>query len=220
MLGIAGIFDFKTRKIPDILWLIFGGLGIILYIWDYHTITPYHIIAILTSAFVGVAIWKWRITGLADCFAIIAMAVILPVYYEFVIMPIVILIAALFLVVIFVILYNVSLNISDIIRSKRLDIFSDFQSESKIKKIFAFFVVHRKRNYERFVIPTESSMSITPDVKSFVFLFSQNGIKRNSQLLQSSEMYVQSIPPLISYMFGVAVFLFLSEILSMLFYYF
>ncbi|MGI9567796.1 MAG: hypothetical protein ACR2LL_12400, partial [Nitrosopumilus sp.] len=183
---------------------------------DYHTITPYHIITIITSAFVGVAIWRWKITGLADCFAIIAMAVILPVHYDFVMMPIIILVATFFLVVTVVTMYNVFLNLSDIIRSKRLDIFSEFQSESKIKKIFAFFTVHGKREYERFVIPAEYSMSITTDIKSFVFLSSRKRVKRNSQL-QSNGMYVQNVPPLISYMFGIAVFLLLPEILSVLY---
>lgn len=117
MLGIAGIFDVKSRKIPDILWLIFGGIGAVLYAWDYNEMTPYHIITIFTSVFVGMMLWRWRITGLADVFAIFAMAVILPVHYGFVMMPIMILVISFFLVVIFVIVYNVSLNLSDVIRS-------------------------------------------------------------------------------------------------------
>ena len=88
------------------------------------------------------------------------------------------------------------------------------QAESKYKKIFAFVTIHRKRKCEKFVIPTENSMSITPNVKSFVFLSSRNRVTRDNQLLQSNEMHVQNVPPLIAYMFGVAVFLLLPEILS------
>ena len=103
MLGIAGIFDVRTREIPDAIWLIFGGIGAVLYAWDYDDgMTPYHVIAIFTSIFVGMAIWRWRITGLADSLAIFAMTVILPVHYEFVMMPIIILAISFFLVVIFV----------------------------------------------------------------------------------------------------------------------
>jgi len=215
MLGTAAAFDVRSRRIPDVIWVIFGGIGAVLYAWDYDDggITPYHVITVLTSIFAGIILWRWKIAGLADTFAIFAMAVILPVHYEFVMMPIMILVAAFFLVVIFVTLHNVFLNLSDIIRSRKLDIFSEF-SEPKHKKIFAFVSVHRKRKYEKFVISTENSMSITPNVKSFVFLSSGNRVIRYSQLLQSNKMYVQSVPPLIAYMFGVAVFLLLPEILS------
>ena len=213
MLGIAAAFDVRSRKIPDGIWLVFGGIGAVLYAWDYDEITPYHVITIFTSVFAGMMLWKWNIAGLADTFAILTMAVILPVHYEFVMMPIMILVVAFFLVVTFVTLYNVFLNLSDIIRSRKMDIFSEF-SEPKYKKIFAFVAVHRKRKYEKFVIPTENSMSMTPDVKSFVFLSSRNKVTRDNQLLQSNEMYVQNAPPLTAYMFGVAVFLLLPEILS------
>ncbi|MDH3203703.1 MAG: A24 family peptidase [Nitrosopumilus sp.] len=216
MLGIAGICDVKSREIPDVIWLIFGGIGAALYIWDYDDgMTSYHVIAIFTSVFVGIMLWRWKIAGSADAFAILAMAVILPVHYEFVMMPIMILVTAFLLVVILVILYNVSLNISDIIRSRKMNVFFEF-SEPKHKKVFAFLTIHKKRKYEKFVIPAENFISITPGIKSFVFLSSRNKIKRNSQL-ESNEMHVQNVPPLISYMFGVALFLLLPEILSILF---
>jgi len=220
MLGIAGFFDVRSRKIPDVIWLIFGGIGAILYAWDHHNVTSYHVITIFTSVLVAIMMWRWKIAGLADSFAILAMTVILPVHYEFVMMPIVILVLSFFLVVIFVAMYNISLNLSDVIRSKKTKIFSKF-SEPKYKKAFAFVTVHRKRGFEKFVIPMENSMSITPNTKSFAFLSSssRNKVTRNNQhLLQSNEIYVQSVPPLISYMFGVAVFLLLPEIFSMLFF--
>ncbi len=213
MLGIAGIFDVKSRKIPDVIWMVFGGIGVALYAWDYENVTSYHVIAIITSVFVGIVIWRWNITGLADSFAVFAMAVILPVHYEFVMMPIVVLIAALFLVAIIVTLYNVSLNIFDILRSKKINVFSEFKSESKYKKIFAFFAVHRKRKYERFVISTEYSISITPGIKSFVFVSLRNNVT-GAKKIKSRETYVQNVPPLIFYMFGVTTFLLLPEILS------
>jgi len=216
MLGIAAAFDVRSRRIPDVIWLVFGGIGVTLYAWDYDVITPYHVITVFTSIFAGMMLWRWKIAGLADTFAILAMAVILPVHYEFVMMPIMILVAAFFLVIISVTLYNVFLNLSDIFRSRKMDMFSEF-SESKYKKIFAFVAVHRKRKYEKFVISTENSMSIIPNVKSFVFLSSRNRVTRDNQLLQSNEMYVQNVPPLIVYMFGVGLFLLLPEILSMIF---
>ena len=217
MLGITGIFDVKSRRIPDVLWLIFGGIGAMLYVLDYDGVTQYHVITIFTSVFAGMMLWRWRIAGLADTFAVLAMTVILPVHYEFVMMPIMILVISFFLVVIFVMIYNVSLNLSDVIRSKKIDIFSEFKSEPKHKKIFAFVAVHRKRKFEKFVIPMENSTNITPNAKSFVFLSSRNKVTRDNQLPQSNEMYVQSVPPLVAYMLGVTLFLLLPEILSMIF---
>ena len=157
-------------------------------------------------------LWRWKIAGLADSFAVFAMAVILPVHYEFVMMPIMILVMSFFLVGIFVTMYNVSLNLSDIIRSKKMDIFSEF-SEPKHKKAFALFVIHRKRKFEKFVITAENSMSMAPHIRSFVFVSPRNKAT-NSQSLQPSETYVQSVPPLTAYMFGVAMFLLLPEIFS------
>ena len=214
MLGIAGIMDAKTRKIPDVLWLVFGGIGAILYIWDYETLTPYHHIAMILSGSVGLMVWRWRIAGIADSLAIIAMSVILPVHYEFVMMPILILVLSFFTVVFATVLYNVVLNSLDLVKKKRL--FSEFKDESTYRKLFAFVSSHRKRNHEKYVIPTETLMSITPNVKSFRFLSSRNNAIRDGTI-QSSETYVQNIPPLITFLFGISMLLLLPEILSMLF---
>jgi len=216
VLCIAAAFDVKSRKIPDILWLIFVGIGAALYIWDYHNMTSYHVITIFTSVFSAMILWRWKIAGLADAYAVLAITVLLPVHYKFVMMPIMILALSFSLVVIFVTMYNVSLNLSDVISSKKTDIFSEF-SEPKYKKAFAFITIHRKRGFEKFVIPAENSMSTTPNVKSFVFVSSRSKATRVNQLPQSNQMYVQSVPPLIAYMFVVAVFLLFPEIFSMLF---
>ena len=220
MLGIAGIMDVKSRKIPDVLWLVFGGIGAVLYLWDYSVMTtPYHVIAMLTSAFVGVAIWRWKIAGTADAFAVIAMAIILPVHYEFVMMPILVLVLVFFVMSSGTIIYNVVLNLSDVLRRKSL--FSEFKDELFYRKAFAFVSSHRKRKYERFVIPAETFMSITPNKKSFRFFPSRNNVRQNSQMLMmipsKEDVYIQNIPPMIVFLFGVAVFLLLPEILSMLF---
>ena len=94
MLGIASYFDIRTRMVPDVIWLVFGGIGAILYIFDYQTMTSYHIIAMITSGFVAFMIWRWRLAGTADVFAVLAITVILPVHYEFVMMPIVVIVGS------------------------------------------------------------------------------------------------------------------------------
>ncbi|MDH3834611.1 MAG: hypothetical protein OES34_10710, partial [Nitrosopumilus sp.] len=135
MLGTASIFDVKTRKIPDTVWIVFGGLGAILYIFD--GVTSYEILSMLTAGAIAMLLYLYKTTAAGDVFAMLSIAVILPVHYGFVMVPIVVLIASFFLVIISVILYNASLNVLDMTRTRNV-IFSEF-NESKYKKIFAFF---------------------------------------------------------------------------------
>ena len=92
MLGAASYFDVKSRKIPDLMWLIFGGFGAILYVFDWQSVTSHHILSIIVAAAVALLLHLYRLTGTADAYAILGIAVILPVSYEFVMVPTTILI--------------------------------------------------------------------------------------------------------------------------------
>ena len=105
MLGIASYFDIKTRMVPDVIWLIFGGLGTILYVFDYESVTSYHLLAVIMGGFASFMIWRWRLVGIADVFAVLVITVILPVHYEFVMVPIAVLIGS-FVIVGFVTLVH------------------------------------------------------------------------------------------------------------------
>ncbi|MGI9565954.1 MAG: prepilin peptidase [Nitrosopumilus sp.] len=61
MLGITSYFDVKTRMVPDVIWLIFGGIGTILYVFDYQNMTSYHVIALIMGGFVSFMIWRWNV---------------------------------------------------------------------------------------------------------------------------------------------------------------
>lgn len=105
MLGIASFFDIKTRRVPDVIWLVFGGLGTILYVFDYDDVTSYHFLVMVMGGFASFMIYRWRLAGTADVFAVLAMTVILPVHYEFVMIPIVVLVGS-FVIVGFVTLIH------------------------------------------------------------------------------------------------------------------
>ena len=92
MLGVTSYFDVKTRMVPDIIWLIFGGLGVILYVFDWNTVTSYHILSMIVTGAIALLLYLYRWTGAADVFAILSIAVILPVYYGFVMVSVVVLI--------------------------------------------------------------------------------------------------------------------------------
>jgi hypothetical protein len=92
MLGIASYFDIKTRMVPDVIWLIFGGLGAILYFFDWPSMTSYHILSMIVAGSIALLFYVYKITGTADIFAILSMTVILSVYHEFVMVPVIVLI--------------------------------------------------------------------------------------------------------------------------------
>jgi len=92
MLGIASYFDIRSRMIPDIIWLVFGGLGAILYVFDWNTVTSYHILTMIVTGAIALLLYLYKWTGTADVFALVSITIILPVYYEFVMVSITLLV--------------------------------------------------------------------------------------------------------------------------------
>ena len=212
LFAIASVYDYKSRKIPDVLWIIGTGIGGILYIFDFQdTSSAYHVISFFTSCFFGFMLYRFRFIGLADVFAIVSISVILPVHYEFVMVPIAITVLALILVVISVTAYNVVLNTIDLISKRRLP-FENFSKESLYRKIFAFFFIHKKRRYEKYVIISEKYYPVMPKNRSFAL------ISRSREISQiKAEKFVQNAPPFVLFMMIGLVLLLLPEILEMLF---
>ena len=92
MLGLATIFDIRTRRIPDLIWVVCGTIGSTLYFFDWQSITSYHALSMITVGAVALLLYLYKLTGTADVFAMLSLAVILPVHYEFVMIPVVVLI--------------------------------------------------------------------------------------------------------------------------------
>jgi len=205
MFAVASIFDYKSRKVPDVIWIVGVGTGGVMYTFDYQDFSAYYVITIVTSCFFGFILYRLQFVGIADLFGIISISVILPVHYEFVMVPIFVILLALVLVVFAITLYNVILNVADLISKRKL--FSDFTKEPLYRKVFAFFCIHRKRNYEKFVISSEKYYSVIPNQKSFVIL-SRN--KENSQV----EGFVHNAPPFVVFIMIGMILLLLSEILN------
>ena len=212
LFGIASVYDYKTRRIPDILWIVFSGIGGGLYVIGFESFSAYHIISFFTSCVFAILLYRLKFVGMADMFAIISIAVILPVHYEFVMVPILGTILALIIVVFATVLYNFTLNGMDLMSTKRKSLFSEFVGESLYRKILAIFFIHRKREYEKFVILSENQYPIIPKNRSFVL------ISRNREILPQMEVgFVQNAPPFVLFMLVGIVLLLLPEILSMIF---
>lgn len=209
LFGIATIYDYKTRKIPDILWIVFAGIGGGLYVIDYESFTAYHVISFFTSCVFALSLYRMKFVGMADMFGIISIAVILPVHYEFVMMPILGTILALILVVFSTILYNVALNVTDMISTKRKSLFCEFAGESFYRKLLAVFFIHRRRGYEKFIILSENQYPAIPKNRSFVLI-------SRSKEISKLEGFVQNAPPFIVFMMIGMVLLLFPEILGLM----
>ncbi len=212
LFGIASVYDYKTRKIPDILWIVFSGVGCILHVIDYESYSAYHVISFFTSCVFAFLLYRLRFVGMGDMFGIISIAVILPIHYEFVMIPILGTILALIMVVFATVLYNFTLNVMDLMSTKRKSLFSEFVGESLYRKILAIFFIHRRRGYERFVILSENQYPAIPRNRSFVL------ISRNKEISpqMKGEGFVQNAAPFVLFMMIGLVLLLLPELLSML----
>jgi len=193
LFAIASVYDYKTRKIPDVLWIGFAGIGGIIHVIDYESFSAYHVISFFTSCVFAFLLYRMKFVGMADVFGIISIAVILPVHYEFVMVPILGTILALILVVFATVLYNVILNLADMMFAKRKSLFCEFAGEPFYRKMLAIFFIHRRRGYERFVILGENQYPVIPKNRSFVL------ISRNKEISQV-EGFVQNAPPFVLFM--------------------
>ena len=210
LFGVASIYDYKTRRIPDILWIVFSGVGAIMCVTDYHeSFSAYHVIVFFTSCFFGFVLYRLKFIGMADMFGIISISVILPVHYEFVMIPILSTILALILVVSATVLYNVALNTIDRISMKRKNPFEGFAGEPLYRKFFAFFFIHKKRRYEKFVISAEKQYPVIPKNRSFILISRSKEISKVDGL-------VHNAPPFVVFVMIGMVLLLLPEILSMI----
>lgn len=82
MLGIASYADIRKREIDDMIWMIFGGLSVVLLL-----VTPNMLQFLITSGIsliivpVVLLIWRIGFFGGADAFALIVLAVSCSRFY-------------------------------------------------------------------------------------------------------------------------------------------
>ncbi len=145
MLGIATASDIKKREISDVIWVIFGalGVGIILLGTDLSQELPKIGISLIIAPFV-ILVWRIGLFGGADAFALIVLAVLAPslTLTGNVVTPFTALTNA--------VLMSIAPMVINIIRNTILlatkkNIFEGFDETAK-KKIIAMFVGYRAAN--------------------------------------------------------------------------
>ena len=192
MLSVASYFDIKTRQVDDRIWLIFAIPGIVLYFLapppSFTTI-----FFLVIGAVIGMTWFLTKAFGQADGLAIIALAVVFPIFNE---MPVSVLVALATTVLLglFGTLYNIAYNLSDMLHG---NLFHGI-NEKLHRKILAFLTMHRKRSYEKFVIPSQTG-------DKFSFHFKPNP---DEDFAGNFTGYVSSAFPLVPFML-VALVLFL-----------
>ncbi|WP_231911898.1 hypothetical protein [Candidatus Nitrosotalea okcheonensis] len=168
----------------DRIWLIFAIPGIVLYF-----LAPLPSFATIFFLVIGIIIgmtWFFtRVFGQADGLAIIALAIVFPIFDN---MPVSVLVALATTVLLglFGMLYNTIYNISDMLHG---NLFLGI-NEKPHRKILAFLTMHRKRSYEKFVIPTQTG-------DKFSFHFKPNP---DEDFTNDFTGYVSSAFPLVPFM--------------------
>jgi preflagellin peptidase FlaK len=86
MLAAASIYDMKSREIPDKIWLVFGGIGVLLMALEfagglYLARQPFVYVAGMgIMSLIGYAAYRAGLFGGADAKALTALAVLFPEY--------------------------------------------------------------------------------------------------------------------------------------------
>ena len=173
MLAIASFLDLKNREVPDKIWLIFGGAGALLTIFElffssnggsssdaleFQSKVAYLVhlsIGLSIISAIGYVTYKVGFFGGADPKALAAIAVILPVYnasFQVHGFPVLSVFTNAIVVSITATLYNVCRN--TILMAKKVPIFEGVE-ESKFRKALAFTVGYQTQSCGRFAFAME-----------------------------------------------------------------
>jgi hypothetical protein len=81
MLGYTSWVDLKTREIYDMVWLVFGGLGLLIALYEVYAGTlalVWFVIVVLVSSAISIGLGYVGLFGGADVLAFITLAVLHP----------------------------------------------------------------------------------------------------------------------------------------------
>lgn len=145
MLGTATIIDIRSREISDFLWIVFGGISVVLLFFEPNIIeAAFGVGFSLIVAPLVLILWRFGLFGGADALGLIVLSALAPMatLTGSVVSP--------FSIVVNSALLSVSPMIFNFIRNSILvarkeDIFQDFD-ETTSKKIFAMFLGYRSKN--------------------------------------------------------------------------
>ena len=145
MLGYASYADLTKREVSDFVWIVFGGLSVVMLIFEPNLSDALLNIGIsLIVAPIVLIIWRIGFFGGADAFAVIVLAALVPqiTLSDDIITPFTILTNAVIISII-PLFFNLFRNLIEI--AQKNDIFEGF-NEPLGKKITAMFLGYRAKN--------------------------------------------------------------------------
>jgi len=83
MLGYTSWVDLKTREIYDMVWLVFGSLGLIIALYEVYTgslALVWFVAVVLISSVISIGLGYLGLFGGADVLAFIALALLNPIH--------------------------------------------------------------------------------------------------------------------------------------------
>ncbi|MFZ8937991.1 MAG: A24 family peptidase C-terminal domain-containing protein [Nitrosopumilaceae archaeon] len=145
MLGIATVIDIRSREISDFIWIVFGGISVVLLFFEPNIIeAAFGVGFSLIVAPLVLILWRFGLFGGADALGLIVLSALAPMatLTESAVSP--------FSIVVNSALLSVSPMVFNFIRNSILvlrkeNIFHDFD-ETTSKKIFAMFLGYRSKN--------------------------------------------------------------------------
>ncbi|MGI0102367.1 MAG: A24 family peptidase C-terminal domain-containing protein [Nitrosotalea sp.] len=146
MLGYATYSDLRNREIGDFLWVIFGGVSVVLIFFASdmtHLLTNVGISLIIAP--VVLVVWRLGFFGGADAFGLIVLAALVPEFSisNGLITPFTVLTNSVILSIM-PILFNISRNLISL--AKHENIFDGLGGETKRNKILALFLGYKTKN--------------------------------------------------------------------------
>jgi archaeal preflagellin peptidase FlaK len=213
MLLLTSYLDMKKREVPDKIWIIFGGMGVVLQIYEVENATTdllFLVIAVVLAALIGMGIFFAGLYGGADGKALIVLAILMPYFAPKVgiyrIAPLIVLTNGILLSMLLP-LALVVLNTIRIIRGKR--IFEGF-SEPLHRKILASFLGYKSTGKPRdFQFSMEKKMSEQETGRGKKFDF---GLMQDNFETVPGTWVTPGIPLLVFFTAGFFVLLFYGDL--------
>jgi len=211
MFSVASLMDFKNREIPDRLWIIFGGVSIIMILVEpdiQHKLIEVGISLIITP--VALLLWRFGIFGGADALCLIVLAALAPqaTYSDKIITPLTTLTNAAILSIVPVFV-NITRNLISII--KHVKIFEGFK-ESRIRKCVAMLLGYRTNTGGYYFL-----MEKTDPDGSKKFDFSIKNAESTEFCRSYNAWAIPAIPFLIYIFAGFIIQLFIGDMVMNLF---
>lgn len=200
MFSVASYFDLRERAVHDLVWVVFGIMGAVFYL----VIPPglEDVFGIGIGVILALFAWYVRIFAEADALGLVSLSIILPSLNGYV-FPLFVMFFSIAVSVSYVVLYNVAANTGALAQKKKM-MFCEFD-ERWYKKVIAFFLVHNKKQNEKFTFLAETQDNSLHQKKKFRL---SHGLEDDFVSEEKSNVYVIRTIPFASSFLVAAAFLF------------